>query len=96
MVVMLMNGKDLNRLEKLLNNFERMELDEYLNYVMNKRKLFRNNFLIGMARGLGSAVGFTLLGAIVIVLLQRLITYNIPVIGGFLAEVVKIVQNHLR
>lgn len=87
-----MNENQLGRLERLLRNFERMELEEYLRYVHDRRKLFWNNFLIGMARGLGSAVGFTLLGAIVVVLLQQIIAANIPVIGDFLAEVVRFVR----
>lgn len=88
--------KTISQLERLLNNFERMELEEYLLYVNDRRRLFRNNLLIGMARGLGSAIGFTVLSAVVIVLLQHIVVENIPVIGDFLAEVVRIVQTRLN
>ncbi len=88
--------KTVAQLEQLLENFERMELAEYLDYVRDKRKLFWNNLLIGLARGLGSAIGFTLLSAVVIVVLQQVIAYNIPVIGDFLAEVVNVVKARMK
>lgn len=91
-----MDDERISQLERLLHNFERMELEEYLAYVNDKRRLFRNNLLIGMARGLGNAIGLTVLTALVIVLLQRLVLENIPLIGDFLAEVVKVVQARLR
>ena len=53
------------------------------------------HFAIGMARGLGSAVGFTLLGAILIMLLRRLVSGSVPVIGGFLAELARTVLERL-
>ena len=85
----------IERLERLLHSFERMQLEDYLSYVSDRRKLFRNNLLIGVARGLGTAVGFALLGALVIVLLQHLMVSNIPIIGEFLAEMVKIVRDRV-
>ena len=53
-------------------------------------------FLGGMARGLGMAVGFTVLGAALIMLLNRLAQRNLPVIGDFLAQIVDIVQSRLE
>lgn len=83
------------QLERLLNDLERMQLEDYLNYVSDRRKLLLNNFLIGIARGLGTALGVAVLGALVIGLLQRLVEVNIPVIGDFLANMVRIVQARL-
>ena len=53
------------------------------------------NFLSGLARGAGMAVGFTVLGAMVVALLRRLAALNLPVIGGYLAEVIRIVLERL-
>ena len=50
----------------------------------------------GLARGMGMAVGFTLLGAVLVILLQRLAQQNLPVIGDFLAQIVTIVQRRLE
>ncbi len=81
--------------ERVLASLERMNFEEYLRYVGNRRRQFFVNFLAGMARGLGAAVGFSILGAAVIVLLQQLVTENIPLIGGFLARVVRVVLERI-
>lgn len=86
----------LDRLERLAWQFERMHLEEYLNYMNSPRRLFWINFFAGVSRGLGSAVGFTLLGAALIALLQQAVQQNIPLIGDFLAKVVQVVQEHMR
>jgi hypothetical protein len=41
------------------------------------------------------AVGFTLLGAVTLYFLTRLANKNLPIIGGFIAEIVKIVKQQL-
>ena len=82
-------------LDRLLSKMERMNFEEYLRYVNNRRKQFAVNFMAGLARGLGAAVGFSILGAMVIVILQRLVTANIPGIGGFLADVVRMVLDRI-
>ncbi len=40
----------------------------------------------GVIKGLGGAVGFTILGAIVMAILTSLAAHNIPVIGDFIAK----------
>jgi hypothetical protein len=54
-----------------------------------------SNFIAGLARGFGMAIGFTLLGAMVLYLLRQAVFLNIPIIGNFIAEIVKIVQDNL-
>lgn len=68
---------------------------EYILMYEKPAKLLYLNFLIGIFRGVGMAVGFTVLGAIVIYTLKQLVVLNIPLIGNFIAEIAKIVQQHL-
>ena len=65
---------------------------EYVRYLNRPWKLIGANFFSGLVRGFGMAVGFTLLGAIVIYFLQHIAYQNLPVIGDFIAEIVRIVQ----
>lgn len=83
------------RLRRQVMKLEAMQLEQYMLYITDTRRFFRRNFLAGVARGLGGAVGFTILGAVVVVILSRLTVGNIPVIGGFLAEIVDVVQKDL-
>jgi hypothetical protein len=41
------------------------------------------------------AIGFTILAAVVLYLLQRVILLNLPLIGDFIADIVQIVQKQL-
>lgn len=83
-------------MEELVNRLERMHLPEYMEYMSNRRRLLGTQFLMGMARGLGMAVGFTILGAMLVLMLQRLAERNLPVIGDFLVKLVSFVQNRLE
>ena len=65
---------------------------EYVMYLQDRRRLLATNFLAGLMRGMGFAVGFSILGAVVVVLVQRLALENLPLIGAFFAEVVRMVQ----
>ncbi len=89
------NNEIERRLEELANNLEKSKIHEYVDFVNNKKRLLYINFLGGVARGFGMAVGFTILGAIAIYILQKIISWNIPLIGDFIAEIVKIVQKRL-
>ncbi|SDZ16767.1 hypothetical protein SAMN05660462_02092 [Proteiniborus ethanoligenes] len=83
------------RLEELVDNIEKSKIHEYVDFVNNKKRLLYVNFLGGLARGFGMAIGFTILGAVAIYLLQKIISWNIPLIGDFIAEIVRIVQKRL-
>jgi hypothetical protein len=62
----------------------------------NPRRYVMINFIGGLSRGVGIAIGFTILGAIVIMLLKRLMLLNLPLIGDFIADIVLIVQQNLK
>lgn len=74
---------------------ERALFTEYVEYLQNRRNLLFTNFLAGMVRGMGFAVGFSILGAVVLRIVQQLALSNLPGIGEFFAEVVRIVQMRL-
>ena len=88
--------KLVDRLEQYLLRLEQMRLREYLQFLGDRKKLMRSHFLGGLARGLGMAVGFTILGAVLVIVLQRLASRKLPVIGDFLAEIVSVVQRRLE
>lgn len=84
------------RMEEHLRALEQLQLTEYLRYVQDTRRLMRTQFVSGLFRGMGMAVGFTILGAVLVMLLQALAQRNLPVIGDFLAQLVAIVQSRLE
>ena len=76
------------RIDRLVGTLERMRLEEYLDHVSNRRRLVMEHILYGMARGFGFMLGFSILGAALVVILSRLAIQNVPLIGDFLAEVI--------
>lgn len=88
-------SKIQHKIEQLGIAMEKMKLAEYVELLNRPARLFYINFFAGVARGFGMAVGFAILGALLIYSLQRLQVLNLPVIGGLIAEIVKIVQTNL-
>ena len=74
---------------------EKTKITEYVDFINNRKRLIYVNFIQGLARGFGMAVGFTLLGALILYMLQELIKLNIPLIGNFITEIVRIVKENL-
>ena len=86
-------GEELEkRLEALLGTLERMRLDEYVEHISNRKRLIWDNLLYGMVRGFGFTLGFAVLAALCAVVLRNMVVENIPVIGGFLAEVINAIE----
>ncbi len=86
----------MERIEQLSLNLERMKLAEYVEMLNRPWRLFFNNFVSGLAQGVGFAIGFTILTAVVLVVLQRLMVLNLPGVSSFIAEIVHLVQLQLK
>ena len=84
------------RLESQIHRMEMLRIEEFIAHAHNwKRRLVRD-FLSGIARGVGFSVGFTLLGALILFVLKNAALANLPIIGRFLAELVRIVETNLQ
>ncbi|MGI6576205.1 MAG: DUF5665 domain-containing protein [bacterium] len=83
----------VRKIEELSLHMEKMKLAEYVQLLENLPRLLWINFITGIARGIGMAVGFTILGALLLYILGKLV--NLPLIGSFIAEIVRIVQFQL-
>ena len=84
------------KIDEWIAAMERLQLAEYVRYQEDTKKRLLSHFLAGVARGVGMAVGFTILGAVLVLILQNLARQNLPVIGDFLAQVVEMVQRRLQ
>jgi hypothetical protein len=84
------------KVQQLAVSMEKLKIAEYVEYLHDTRRLLITNFIAGLARGLGMAIGFTILGALVIYLLQKLVLLNLPLLGDFIAHLVKLVNYSLQ
>ncbi|HEY8348611.1 MAG TPA: DUF5665 domain-containing protein [Clostridiales bacterium] len=85
-----------DKIDKLVMDMEKSRIREYVCYLENPKKVFFSNFLAGLARGVGASIGFTLLAAVLLYVLQKIVRWNLPIIGDFINEIARIVENNLR
>lgn len=83
-------------LDRLSRHLEGLNIRAYVDLFEKPWRLIGLNFVAGLARGVGFAVGFTLLGAAVIYVLSQSFVSHLPVIGQFIAQIVHIVQAELK
>lgn len=67
-------------------------LRDYLYYLSDTRRIIVNNFLAGLFKGMGSAVGFSLLSALIIWFITYLASRNLPIIGDFLQWIADMIK----
>ncbi len=82
-------NKSISHLNKVLQEGNFIELTYLLG---NKKEMFIRNFLAGISRGIGIGIGVTIITALLVMLLQKIVMLNIPVIGEYIADIVEIVQ----
>lgn len=79
-------------LEKLIIIIERSRIRDYMYLTDSKRRLFIINFIAGLGKGFGQAIGFTILAALVLGVLFSWV--NLPFIGRYIAKLLDIVQQY--
>ncbi len=79
-------------LKRLADRLEAMRIADYLELLERPRRLLITNFIAGIARGLGFAIGTTIVFAVVIEVLRRLILINIPVISDYLVDIIRLIE----
>ncbi|QTL98114.1 hypothetical protein GM661_09055 [Iocasia frigidifontis] len=90
------NDRDIiNKIDKLAERMENIKIAEYIELVRSPRRMLFINFIAGLARGLGIAIGATVLGALFLIFLFDLAQSNIPIIAEFVAKIIKIVETYL-
>ena len=87
-----MTGRDRERIEALLRVLERLRVEDYARHLCDWRRVIWTSLLSGVFRGLGFTLGVALLGALAALLVRHVVVENIPLIGGFLAEVIHAIR----
>lgn len=84
----------LNKNIDILNNSLKENNVFELSYILGKkREIIKRNFLAGLFRGIGIGIGVTIITAMIVIFLERLVKLNLPVIGEYITDIVNIVEN---
>jgi len=68
------------------------QLTDYIKSVGSWKRLFWINMVAGISRGLGFALGTTLIIALLIKLLHNILALNIPYLTDWIAEIIHMAQ----
>lgn len=82
-------NEKLDQINELLT---KSKLEEISSIMGNKKQILIRNFLAGISKGVGIGIGFTIITAILILVLQQVVKLNIPIIGQFVADIMDIVE----
>lgn len=80
---------------ELSKKLEQAPLAEYIEMHRNPWRFLSTNFLAGVFRGFGIAIGFTAVSSVFLYALGKLASLNLPVIGEFIAEIARLVELEL-
>ena len=83
-----------NKLDDLMYIIERSRIREFMILTDSRRRMFTTNFIAGIGKGFGQAIGFSILTAIFIYFISKWV--NLPIIGAYLAEFLDIVDKYRR
>lgn len=80
------------KIDEMIKKVENKSLIELSYTIGNKKQIIIKNLIAGISRGVGISIGITIITAIIVLLLQRIVELNIPIIGKYLADIVDIVE----
>ena len=83
------------KIDEINQKLEKINILEWSYIVGSKKEIITRNILAGIFRGVGIGIGVTLVSAVIIYILRKIIMLNIPVIGDYIADIVMIVQKNI-
>ncbi len=86
------SSRPVEQLERLARHLEALNIADYLESLERPRKLIVTNFIAGISRGLGFAIGTTIVFALVIEILRRIILLHLPFISASLIDFLQLVD----
>ena len=82
----------IDQIDNLNRNLLKSNIIEISQLLENRKKLLLINLISGISRCIGIGIGVTLITAILVWILQKIVTLNVPVIGEYVSDIVEIVM----
>lgn len=84
--------QQLNTIEKFISILQKGNLQEIVYIMGSKKEIIKRNFIAGISRGVGIGIGVSIVSAMLISILQKIVTLNIPILGEYISDIVSIVE----
>ena len=88
--------KLLSQIDKLNKKLLEGNFTDMVALLGDRKKLFFTNLTAGISRGIGIGIGVTVITALLVFTLQKIVTLNIPVIGEYISDIVDIVEKQYK
>ncbi len=75
---------------KLLKN-NLIDISEVLG---SRYELLKRNLIAGIFKGIGIGIGVTIVTSVIVIMLQKIVKLNIPIIGEYVSDIVEIVEKN--
>jgi hypothetical protein len=85
-----------DKINKMAKDMEHTTIADYIQLLNSPKKLIWTNFVAGISRGVGFAIGFTIIASTIVVVLQVMIQWNLPIVGHFISRLVELVNEQLK
>ena len=81
-----------NSIEKLSDALQKGNIEELTYILGSKKEIIIRNFIAGIFRGVGIGIGVTVITAILIMILNKIVALNIPLIGKYVTDIVECIS----
>ena len=71
---------------------EKLLILELIEIAGDSIKYLVRNFMSGISKGIGIGIGFSIITALIIYVMQKIIRLNIPVLSQYISDIVEIVE----
>ena len=85
----------IRQIDKLNKSLLENNIIDIAQLLGNRKKLLITNLIAGISRGVGIGIGVTVISAALVIILQKIVTLNVPIIGEYIADIVDIVKKSL-
>ena len=83
------------QIEKLNKTLTEANIQELSYIIGSKKQIFIRNIMAGISKGIGIGIGFTLITAIIVYLLQKIVKLNLPIISDYIVDIIEIVEKKM-
>lgn len=80
--------------DKVNNKLLKNNLIDITEILGSRYELLKRNLIAGLFKGIGIGIGVTIVTSMIIVMLQKIVKLNIPIIGEYVSDIVEIVEKN--
>jgi len=80
-------------IERLNKTLTEANIQELSYIIGSKKQILLRNIMAGISKGVGIGIGFTLITAVIVYILQKIVKLNLPIISDYIVDIIDIVQN---